>query len=852
MDTLNQPAMLRFLPPASLLSADSILNGFLSAISARDIELYPAQEEAILEIMSGKNVILNTPTGSGKSLVASAMHFKALAEGKRSYYTCPIKALVSEKFFALCADFGPENVGMLTGDASINRDAPIICATAEILSNMALSGEEGAPVEYAIMDEFHYYSDKDRGVAWQIPLLMLKKTTFLLMSATMGESAVIEATLKNLNGLDVAVVKSNDRPVPLDFSYKETPIHETLYDLISSHQFPVYVVNFTQRECTEQAQSCMSVNFCTKDEKKRIEENFAGFRFDTPFGKEIRRYVGHGIGLHHAGLLPKYRLLVEKLAQTGLLKIIMGTDTLGVGVNIPIRTVLFTKLCKFDGQKVGILSVRDFKQISGRAGRKGFDEKGSVVAQAPEHIIENKRVENRFAADEKAKKKKVAKKGAPTVNYVHWDEKTFQRLIEQPPEPLASQFGISHGIIIILLQSYVSDANAGYRRLISLIARSHENLKAQSKHRKQSALLFRSLVAAGIVSIVKGSHVKSRIVVNDSLQRDFSLHHTLSLYLLHALDLLEPEDENYALNILTLVESIAENPRVILQKQVDKLKTLKMAEMRAEGVEYDARLEALEKIEHPKPLRDFIYDTFNAFSGKHPWIGEENIAPKSIAREIVENGASFNEYILEYGLQRSEGILLRYLSIIYKTLVQTVPEQYKSGEVYEIIEVLRGLLAKVDSSLVEEWEQMRNPTTPLLGAQMKEKPVLLYNPDENPKIFLAKIRADIHGFLKLISQKNYEEALLCIRHRMDDPWTAVRLQESLTDFYAHYDRIVFDPRAKQSQFTIIQKTGENAWNIRQIIMDPEEHHDWMIEGTVNLDDTLVMGAPIIYLDRIGT
>lgn len=852
MDTLNQPLMLSFLPPANLLSADSILNGFLKAISARGIELYAAQEEAILEIMSGKNVILNTPTGSGKSLVASAMHFKAMAEGKRSYYTCPIKALVSEKFFALCADFGPENVGMLTGDASINREAPIICATAEILSNMALGTEGSAPVEYAIMDEFHYYSDKDRGVAWQIPLLMLKNTTFLLMSATMGDSVVIEATLKNLNGIDVAVVKSTDRPVPLDFSYKETPIHETLYDLISSHQFPVYVVNFTQRECTEQAQNSMSVNFCSKEEKKRIEENFAGFRFDTPFGKEIRRYVSHGIGLHHAGLLPKYRLLVEKLAQTGLLKIIMGTDTLGVGVNIPIRTVLFTKLCKYDGQKVGILSVRDFKQISGRAGRKGFDVQGSVVAQAPEHVIENKRAENRFAADEKSKKKKSIKKVAPTINYVHWDEKTFQRLIEQPPEPLTSQFGISHGLIIILLQSYAKDGNAGYRRLISLISRSHENLKAQSKHRKQSALLFKSLVSAGIVSIVKGPHVKSHIVVNTSLQQDFSLHHTLSLYLLHALNLLDPEDDNYELNVLTLVESIAENPRVILQKQVDKLKTLKMAELRAEGVEYDARLEALDKIEHPKPLRDFIYDTFNAFSAKHPWIGEENISPKSIAREVVENGASFNEYILEYGLQRSEGILLRYLSIIYKTLVQTVPEQYKSGEVYEIIEALRGLLAKVDSSLVEEWEQMRNPTAQILSAEAKPRPVLLYDPVENPKVFLAKIRADIHAFLKLISQKNYQEALLCVRQRADDAWTAAKLEEALSDFYAHYDRIVFDPRSKQSQFTIIEKTGENAWHIRQIIMDPEEHHDWMIEGTVNLDDSMVMGAPIIYLDRIGT
>ncbi|MDA0713004.1 MAG: DUF3516 domain-containing protein [bacterium] len=842
--------MLSCLPSVQNLSSDSILNGFLEATSQKGIELYPAQEEAILEIMSGKNLILSTPTGSGKSLVASAMHFKAIAEGKRSYYTCPIKALVSEKFFALCDDFGPENVGMLTSDASINRDAPIMCVTAEILSNMALSEAEKAPVEYAIVDEFHYYSDPERGIAWQIPLLTLKNTTFLLMSATLGDESAIVKSLEELNHKKVAVVKSRDRPVPLDFEYKETPVHETLYELISAHKFPVYMVNFTQRECTIQAQNAMSVNFCTKEEKKQIQEQFGGFKFDTPFGKEIRRYLSHGIGLHHAGLLPKYRLLVEKLAQTGLLKIIMGTDTLGVGVNIPIRTVLFTQLCKFDGQKVGILSIRSFKQIAGRAGRKGFDEQGSVACQAPEHVIENKRSENRFATNDKAKKKKSVKKSAPTKNYVAWDEKTFQRLIDQEPESLTSQFWISHSLIITLLQQNPQNSNQGYKRLVELIKKSHETKLNKSKHRKSAATLFHALIKSNIVVVNKAKNTKSFIAINNKLQLDFSLHHTLSLYLVNALNLLENIDENYALDILTLVESIAESPKVILQKQIDKLKTTKMAEMKADGLDFDARIEELEKVEHPKPLRDFIYNTFNDFSAEHPWVGDENIAPKSIAREMIERDSTFNEYVLEYGLEKVEGLLLRYLSTVYKILIQTVPEQYKTDAVYEIIASLRNIIANTDSSLVAEWEQMLKPVENKLEVKVNKKPVMLYDPKTNPRAFYAKIRADMHGLVKALSRKNYPEALLFIRQKDETPLASSQLENYLSEYYENYDKIIFDPRAKHSEYTIIEKITDESWTVRQVILDPEGNNDWVISGTIEIDEKLTMDQPIVYLSQI--
>ena len=289
------------LPAGDDFTPDDLLTGFLDFVADRGLELYPAQEEAILEIFAGKNLILNTPTGSGKSLVAAAMHFKAMAERRRSFYTCPIKALVSEKFFALCTDFGADNVGMMTGDATVNRDAPIICCTAEILSNMALREGEAAPADYVIMDEFHYYSDRDRGVAWQIPLLTLPRATFLLMSATLGGAELFQEKLVALTGRETAVVRSTHRPVPLDHEYRETPLHETVAELVKHGKAPIYIVSFTQRGCAEEAQNLMSQDYCTKEEKRAINEALLGRRFDSPYGKEINKFIRHGIGLHHAG-----------------------------------------------------------------------------------------------------------------------------------------------------------------------------------------------------------------------------------------------------------------------------------------------------------------------------------------------------------------------------------------------------------------------------------------------------------------------------------------------------------------------------------------------------------------------
>ena len=404
---------------------DVLLGRFLDYVEGRRLQLYPAQESAILELFEEKNVVLNTPTGSGKSLVATALHFQAIAQGRRSIYTCPIKALVNEKFMALCREFGPDNVGLSTGDASVNRDAPILCCTAEILANIALREGAAANVQEVVMDEFHYYADRERGVAWQVPLLTLPQTRFLLMSATLGDTTFFEEELTRLNGRPTVGVSSTDRPVPLEHAYSELPLAKTLESLVADGKAPVYVVHFTQLEAAQSAQDFTSINVCTREEKAALANAVEGFKFSSPYGPDIKKWLRHGIGLHHAGLLPKYRVLIEQLAQKGLLKVICGTDTLGVGINVPIRTVLFTRLCKYDGQKTGILSARDFHQIAGRAGRKGFDDRGWVVAQAPEHVIENLKLAEKSARDGK----KTVKRQPPEKNFVNWDKNTFLRLI---------------------------------------------------------------------------------------------------------------------------------------------------------------------------------------------------------------------------------------------------------------------------------------------------------------------------------------------------------------------------------------------------------------------------------------
>ena len=823
-------------------SNDSVLERFLEYVEAKQLRLYPAQENAILELFEGHNVILNTPTGSGKSLVATALHFHALAHGRRSVYTCPIKALVNEKWMALCRDFGPENVGLSTGDATVNRDAPILCCTAEILANIALREGALANVQEVVMDEFHYYADRERGVAWQVPLLALPQARFLLMSATLGETAFFETELTRLNGRRSITVSSATRPVPLEFSYSETPLTQTLENLTTGGKSPVYVVHFTQLEAAESAQAFTSINVCTREEKAALAAALEGFKFQSPYGPEMKKWLRHGIGLHHAGLLPKYRVLVEQLAQKGLLKVICGTDTLGVGINVPIRTVLFTKLCKYSGEKTGILSARDFHQIAGRAGRKGFDDVGWVVAQAPEHAIENQLLE--------AKGKKFVKRRPPERNFVNWDKSTFTRLIAAPPERLTSQFKVSHGMLLNVL-SRTSDGCLAMRELI---ASSHEFAKAKIAHRKRAWQLFRSLVERKIIEFIPRTAEGAKLRVNVELQDDFSMNQTLSLYVHDTLSLIDPQAPDYALVVLSLVESILENPDIILRKQLDRVKTQAIAEMKMQGMDYNARMEELEKLEYPKPNRDFIYSTFNAFAEKHPWVGEENIRPKSIAREMFEEFRTFADYIKLYELQRVEGVLLRYLSNVEKVLTQTVPDLAKNDALREMELYLGAMIRQVDSSLLDAWEKMRDPNyRPGESGELRppgaEEAALDITRDR--ATFTAAIRTRIFIFLRTLLNADHESALALLEASAE-PWTAARLRETMEAYHADHRFLRLDPEARNLRHTYITVSEDKrTWSVAQMLIDPEELNDWVAEFSVDLAQSRETREPVLRLVKLG-
>lgn len=813
-------------------SSDEILTAFLDWLVETGVEPYDHQEQAILELFSGNNVILNTPTGSGKSLVALALQFRAICQGRRSFYTVPIKALANEKFLSLCRVFGPENVGMITGDATVNPRAPVICCTAEILANMALREGDHLRVDDVIMDEFHYYSDASRGFAWQVPLLTLPQSRFLLMSATLGETEFFEREITGLTGTPTVLVKSDQRPVPLEFEYSETTLAEKIGELVEQGKAPVYLVHFTQLACAGTAQDLMSSNFCTKEEKRQIGEALHAADFGSPYGREVARFLRHGIGIHHAGLLPKYRVLVEKLARQGLLKVVCGTDTLGVGVNVPIRTVVFTQLFKYDGSSTKTLAVRDFQQIAGRAGRRGFDTLGTVVSQAPAHVIENLRLGKKAAA---SGKKSFVKRKPPEKGFVNWDENTFRKLIDSPPEKLASSFQVTHSMLLTVLGREHEDGCEALRRLIRSC---HETPAKKNALRRRAFQIFRGLVEGDILRILPQAERAgpAKVALNIELQDDFSMNQALGLWLLDAIPQLDAGAPDHALNVLSLIEAILENPDVVLRKQVDLLKGELIAQLKDEGMSYEDRMDRLEEVEWPKPGKEFIYETYNAFVARRPWMKDAAVRPKCIAREMFEHWQSFEDYVKTYGLQRSEAVLLRHLAEVHKVLSQTVPPAVKTDELTEAEHYFEDILRHVDSSLLDEWEKLRDPDYVPVSDRPPEKAKTAPLTRNRPA-FQRALRNAVFEVIKRFARGDIPAVLESIEpaDSNNEPWTRDRLDAILADYFAAHERIRLDPEARAAKHTLVSEESPRRWLVEQILVDPDERNDWMVAFEVDLD-----------------
>ncbi|MBO0811267.1 MAG: DUF3516 domain-containing protein [Microlunatus sp.] len=823
---------------------DELYEIFTGWATERGTAPYPVQQEAMIELLSGANVIMATPTGSGKSLVATACEFAVLAArrhgGGRVYYTAPIKALVSEKFFAATEIFGHDQVGMMTGDAAVNPDAPIICCTAEILANIALRDGSHADIAAVIMDEFHFYADPDRGWAWQVPLIELPQAQFLLMSATLGDVSKFRADLTRRTSRETAVVESAERPVPLIYEYVTTPLHETITERLQTHQAPIYVVHFSRAAAIEQAQGLVSLKIANREEKDRIAALIGNFRFAAGFGRTLSRLVRNGIGVHHAGMLPRYRRLVERLAQAGLLKIICGTDTLGVGINVPIRTVLLTSLSKYDGVRPRLLTAREFHQIAGRAGRAGYDTVGMVVVQAPDHVVANEKALAKAGDDPKKRRKVVKKKPPPgTVGY---GRPTFDRLVEAAPEPLESSFAVSNAMVLNVINR-PGDCMAAMRHLLTS---NDEPPIRQRRHIRRALAIYRGLRRAGIVEqLAAPDDLGRRARLTVDLQADFALNQPLSTFALAALELLDPDSPSYPLDVVSVIEATLEDPRPILMSQRDRARGEAVAQMKADGLEYEERMAQLEDVTYPRPLVDLLEPAFETYLQTHPWLADTPVSPKSVVREMAEQAMNFTEFVSSYRLARSEGMVLRYLTDAYRALRQTVPEEAKTEDVRDLIDWLGELVRQTDSSLLEEWELLAHPEL----LHTAQSPV-----DQGPPPVTQNLRA----FRVLVRNALFRRVELAARDdwaalgEMDDEagWDADAWADAIDPYYDDHDEILLGPDARGPALLILDQTTR-MWKARQIFDDPEGDHDWGYSAVVDLDASDAEGVPVVRVTSVG-
>ena len=824
------------------IPAEEALDLFLGWVESRGIELWPHQEEALLSLAAGDHLILGTPTGSGKSMVALGMCFMSVCTDRRAYYTAPIKALVSEKFFDLVELFGRENVGMITGDASINAGAPIICCTAEILANQALREGEGCDVGCVAMDEFHFYADPDRGWAWQVPLLTLPHTQFLLMSATLGDTtAIAEALSEHTGGRAVDTIADAPRPVPLSYEFVDTALEGTVELALRAGEAPLYIVHFSQDAALASAQSLASYGVSTKEQREAIKDAIKGTRFTTTFGKTLQRLLSCGVGVHHAGMLPRYRLLVEKLAQQGLLPVICGTDTLGVGINVPIHTVVLTALSKYDGRRMRHLNAREFHQIVGRAGRAGFDTEGHVIAEATEYDIENARALRKAGGDPKKARKIKTKK--PPEGFVGWNKQTFERLIAAVPEPLRPRMKVTHSMVL----AEVEQGADAWARVHALVEESAQPEAEKAALATRADEIFATLLDAGVVTreeLPDGSTSWSTTV---DLPDDFALDQPLSPFLLAALELLDPESETYALDVISIAEATLEDPWQILRAQQRVARDRAMSEMKAEGIDYDERMERLQEVTWPKPLEELLEPAFEQYCEQVPWARDFALSPKSVLRDMVETASDFKEYIGRYNVARSEGLLLRYLSEAFRALDRTVPLEKRDERLRDIIAWLGLVVRTVDSSLVDEWAAAGEGTSEGLDAA--------------PPAAEEVVR-DRRGLTLLVRNALFARVRLAAHGRADElgkldgewGWRMPVWQQALERLFEAHEEILLDGDARSAAYFSIDETDERSahvWHVHQVFRDSDDERDFGIWGDVDLDATQDEGAVVFSSYRVG-
>jgi hypothetical protein len=450
----------------------------------------------------------------------------------------------------------------------------------------------------------------------------------------------------------------------------------------------------------------------------------------------------------------------------------------------------------------------------------------------------------------------------PQDGAVSWTEETFERLRDAVPEALVSRMRVDHAMILNVVNQ-PADPVATMR---ALMEDNHEDERGRRRLSEQAQALGDELVDAGVLEwLEEPDHHGRTLRLAVDLQDDFALNQPLASFALVAFALIDPESEHHALDVLSVVEAILDDPFPVLMAQANKERGEAVAEMKAQGIEYEERMELLEEVTYPRPLAGPLLDALRVYRETHPWVRESDLSPKSVVRDMYEWGRTFTEFVAHYGLARSEGLVLRYLSNAYRALRQTVPEQLKTDELDEIIDWLGETVRQTDSSLLDEWEALTDPESVERAAAAlaagdgppPPRPITA-----NERTFTVMIRNAMFQKVQLASRDRYGDLaqLEAAAAALSDPPGRVAMgeaawEEALGAYWDEHASMGAGPDARSPRLLLIDRAPAGVegrrWSVRQIVADPEEHHDFAIVATVDLDASDAAGEPVIRTESFA-
>jgi superfamily II DNA/RNA helicase len=685
---------------------------------SRGLEPYPVQEQAIAAIFQGKSVLVTVPTGTGKTLMAKAALYRAFHRNERAIYTTPLRALTEEKYRELCADFGDGNVGFATGDYKVNREAPIQVEVAEILWNRIVAEKHVSPAELVVMDEGHYFNDPERGYVWEQSIIGLDpRTQLVVLSATVGHPEKFCQWANITRRVEMTLVDSRERKVPLVHEFREEMLIDTVKELAHAGDVPAIVFVFGREQCFEVARLLKSCRrFTTDEEKAAVDKLCDAALLPSGAARELRPLLGHGIGIHHAGILPRYKQLVEQLALERLIKFVVSTETIAAGINLPAKTVVFPSLRKFIKQQPRLVTAAEYHQMAGRAGRPQFDDKGLAITLAPEDIVSDIKKEMKQKGADEAKVKKTvygrARNDAQRKGDIIWTPETHAELVRGEPAELRSKTKITaEQVLAIGLPDLVvepiteadrrmAEAEASLPPSMRLdIVTVIDNLLLGDRDRKELRKTLDQLVANMRAIGVLDEHGKQ--VSGEMIRQLQGMDGLLIYYILfnHQLEYVELRE---------LVEYLIDHDivqRLLDRKGEDEKRTWmrdKLRELRIDNphVTWDD-VEALWLKEHPRPLTkiELIHQEFSA-KVPHPEL-HGGKKPKTVWAQLEDSGVDFLDFVDRHGLDHEEGNLFSYL-VRVMNFAGKLFEASQLTEFEDMGERVRKLLSRVDVRLVED------------------------------------------------------------------------------------------------------------------------------------------------------